>query len=136
MPAELSKGNKNNITPVRREFLWDLRALICVDGNADVERAIREGLRGERNGERYGLPFLGDNQFLLDRLEECSLPQHAQWYERIGEDAEASPRPHATRLTVWIDRADMSRTKSYLYAPTSQPQTEIPEEAWTLIGPP
>ncbi len=135
MPEELSKGNKNNISPVRREFLWDVRAVICVDGNEDIEHRIREGLHGRWNGNRDGLPFLGDNQFLLDRLEERALPQSAKWYERIDERSAVEPKPHATRMTAWIDRADMSRTKSFLYAPIKEPSTEIPEDAWTLIAP-
>lgn len=44
MPAELAKGNKNNITPVRREILCGLRAVICVDGNDEVEDGVRRGL--------------------------------------------------------------------------------------------
>ena len=42
-----AKGNKYNITPVRREVLVGLRAVIAVDGNADVEGGIRQGLGGE-----------------------------------------------------------------------------------------
>ena len=38
------------------------------------------------------------------------------------------------RLTTWIDRADMSRSRSDLYAPTEEPTLEIPPAAWTPIN--
>jgi len=135
IPEELAKGRKNNITPVRREFLADLKTLVCVDDNAEVEERIRRGLRGQWNCERYGLPFLGDNQFLIDRLEERPWPQEAFWYERVRGTSAHPPRPHTTRLTVWIDRADMSKTVSSLYAPTQRATNQISEDAWTTIPP-
>jgi hypothetical protein len=44
-------------------------------------------------------------------------------------------RPRTTRLTVWIDRAEMSRTKSELFAPTTVAMTDPPPNAWTTINP-
>jgi CRISPR-associated protein Cas5t len=131
--AESAKGNKYNITPVRREFLTDLRAVICLDGNGDLENRIRRGLRGEFNADRYGLPFLGDNSFLLNRLEELDQMPAAHWYRRIT-DTGGLPHPRTNRLTVWIDRANSSRTISYLYAP-GDATAEIPAAAWTEIKP-
>src|SRR5712691_1942881 len=42
LPPEMAKGNKNNIQPVRRELLLDLRAVLAVDdgGESDLERRI------------------------------------------------------------------------------------------------
>jgi CRISPR-associated protein Cas5t len=134
--AESAHGNKYNITPVRREFLTDLRALIAVDGNPDLEDRVRRGLRGEFNSNRYGLPFLGDNAFLLDRLEERLPIPEAHWYVRVTEPDGVGPRPHTTRLTILIDRGDLARTTSALFAPTERPTTVIPDAAWTLIDPP
>jgi CRISPR-associated protein Cas5t len=140
----LTKGAKNNITPVRREFLSGLRAVICLDGGDTLENQVCRGLRGELNEGRYGLPFLGDNQFLLDRLEEFPVPplpgagaMPVRWYEKVEDSAALGPRPRTTRLTVWIDRADLSRTKSSLYAPGEPvPLGEPPAAAWTVIAPP
>jgi CRISPR-associated protein Cas5t len=132
--ADSAKGNKYNITPVRRELLSGLQALICIDGNPELEARLRRGLRGEFNDKRYGVPFLGDNQFLIDRLAERSLPQPAHWYERINEAS--APRPRTTRLTILIDRGDLSRTSSALYAPTEAAEAQIPSAAWTIIEPP
>lgn len=132
--AASAHGNKYNITPVRREFLANLRAIISVDGNPELEDRARRGLRGEFNANRYGLPFLGDNAFLLDRLEERVAVSPAHWYERVT-DTGGGPRPGTTRLTILIDRADLSRTTSALFAPTEVPTVDIPDAAWTLINP-
>jgi CRISPR-associated protein Cas5t len=135
----LTHGSKNNISPVRREFLSHVRALICINGNDDLENRVRRGLAGELDGQRYGLPFLGDNQFLLDKLHEilCPLTHNykAYWYERIDESS-YGPRHRTTRLTISIDRADLSRTVSALYAPIPDATAEPPPNAWTAINPP
>lgn len=137
--ATLARGSKNNISPVRREFLSDLRALIYLDADAQLEDRVRRGLAGTLAEPRYGLPFLGDNQFMLDRLTEITgSPEeqpHAYWYERIDETTE-EPRERTTRLTIWIDRADLSRTTSALFAPTLKATKEPPPTAWTPITPP
>jgi CRISPR-associated protein Cas5t len=130
-----AKGNKYNITPVRREILVSLRAVIALDGNADLEANIRRGLVGELRAGRYGLPFLGDNAFLPDRIDPLDTSPPTYWYERVEEDAEMI-RPRTTRLTVWIDRADMSRTVSALFAPNPKATTDPPPNAWTHINPP
>lgn len=134
MPKVLTKGNKNNITPVRREVLSDLRAVVCLDTDERTESLIRDGLAGTRNDERYGLPFLGDNQFLIDRLEE-TLPIPAHWYEIVSSASGSKIKPRATRMTAWIDRSDASRTITHLYAPTTDAVEEIPDSAWTTINP-
>jgi CRISPR-associated protein Cas5t len=139
--AEECHGNKYNITPVRREFLSDLVAVIALDGPDDFQQAIRRGLRGEGTAARYGVPFLGDNSFLLDRLDEMARlgERFAQvrWYERIGAETKTA-RLRATRLTILIDRADLSKTESDLFAPTNpQPADDvIPPAAWVEINPP
>jgi len=131
-----AKGNKYNITPVRREFLSDLRAYVSLAADAYLEDRIRDGLSRTPPGPRYGLPFLGDNAFLLDRLEVRDGPVKAHWYRRLSADDEAGIVPQTTRLTIWIDRQDMSMTRSALYAPLLEATEAIPESAWTDIQPP
>jgi CRISPR-associated protein Cas5t len=133
--AATTFGNKYNISPVRREFLVDLQAVVVVDGNPDLESAVQRGLSGQTGIIRYGLPFLGDNSFLPDRIEPMQSILSAIWFERVTA-ADQELRSRTTRLTVWIDRADMSRTLSDLFAPTETPTAEIPLAAWTEINPP
>jgi CRISPR-associated protein Cas5t len=142
LAARRTAGNKPNITPVRREFLSDLRAVIALDGPAGLEEGIRRGLRGEGGAGRYGVPFLGDNAFLLDRLMELVRPSDrfptVRWYERLGAET-TKARSRATRLTILIDRADLSRTESALFAPTDEelPADDLPPPAaWVEISPP
>ncbi len=136
-----TKGSKYNITPVRREFLADLRAVVALDfpDRPDVEAAIRRSLDpgSAASSPRYGLPFLGDNAFLIDKLKVADDPIAASWYELLGSEGDDSGQvPYSTRLTIWIDRQDMSRTKAGLFAPLNPPSVQIPEAAWTSIDPP
>ena len=132
--AETTFGNKYNISPVRRELLVNLRAVVALDGPADLEERVRRGADGESSAGRYGLPFIGDNAFLPDRIDVLGQVPSAHWYERVTASDEKI-RPRTTRLTVWIDRADMSRTRSDLYAPATSPSVGVPPLAWTEIIP-
>lgn len=136
VPQDLTKGSKNNITPIRREILVNVRAVIAVDAGdrGNLETQIARGLRGELNIGRYGLPFLGDNNFLIARLEITNDSHPVKWYQRVATGDREGPRAGATRLTTHINRADMSRTRSALYAPIDIPTIEPPEEAWTEVG--
>lgn len=130
MPPELAKGTKNNITPVRREILCGVKAVLAVACDSAFAERLRNGLRGEPTGRTYGLPFLGDNNFLLDRLEETA-PTAARWYERL--DPAARPRPHTARLTLRVDRAGMAETDSALFAPSDNASNEPSPGAWAEL---
>lgn len=130
---ELAKGRKNNISPVRRELLCDVRAVAAVQTDDENFLAnIRGGLKGEKSAGRYGLPFLGDNNFLLDSLEETA-PRPARWYTLVTEQ-DSRPRAGTTRLTVYIDRADMSGCRSALFAPEPDPNDLPPQTALVPVG--
>ena len=126
-----TKGSKYNIIPVRREFLSGVRAYIGFDCDEELEKDIVEGLAGRRS-RAYGLPFLGDSNFLIDRLEPVEKPQPAFWFERVEEEQEGF-RDHITRVTVTIDRADLSRIRSTLYAPCVERTTIPPAGAWVEV---
>ena len=134
--ATETKGTKYQIKPVRREFLFGFEALIRIDADTDLENRIGQGVEGSLPQPRYGLPFLGDNAFLPDVIDAIDVCPKAYWFSRTV-DAEGVPlREGMTRLTVWIDRADMSKTVSHLYVPTEEPTAEPPDDAWTTVGPP
>ena len=135
--AESTKGNKYNITPVRREYLSDFRAVIALRADDDLAHRVARGIAGDFSERRYGIPFIGDNAFLIDRIETLAELGPVRWYERVTADPGSGPRDRTTRLTTLIDRADLSQTASALYAP--QPQAcigEPPQLAWTAITPP
>ena len=132
--AKTTFGNKYNVTPVRREVLVNLRVIAVLEAAADLEAAVRDALAGRAAG-RYGLPFIGDNSFLPDSIAPLDVSPPTFWYQALAAGEEGL-RPRTTRLTTWIDRADLSRTRSGLYAPTPLATAQIPETAWTTISPP
>jgi len=137
--ASETKGNKYNIQPIRREFLSDLDAYVCLRGNDELENRVRQGLTlgAEFRPEgkpRYGVPFLGDNSFLISVLQEESTAQPAFWFVRTDR-ANSVDHAHFCRLTVWIDRQNLSKTMTGTYSWRGQPLTDVPEEAWTLVPP-
>jgi CRISPR-associated protein Cas5t len=126
--AAKTHGAKYHIAPVRREILSGFDVVIGLEGDPKVVDRVRAGLRGELEGHRYGLPFAGDNNLLFDRIDLMDDPIASLWYTPV--DAQAPARRGSCRLTVDIDRADNSRTRSVLVAPLSNPQRMPPADAW------
>ena len=135
---EFALGRKNNIAPVRREFLIDLRAIVVVRADDDFIEVIRRGLRGERNDRRYGLPFLGDNNFLLDRIEEIEKAEEttARWFCLVGADRGGRPQAGTTRLITFVDRLSPVGSRSALFAPTESATPQPPSSAFVPVGDP
>jgi CRISPR-associated protein Cas5t len=125
-----TRGQKYWIAPAKREILVGLVCVIGVRGSAAILESIPRGLAGTLPIERYGLPFAGDNQFLFSRIDLVDNVE-ARWFVplRPGETPKES-----TRLTTVIDRANASRTKAPLFAPTAA-ACHCPPEAWIDIGP-
>jgi CRISPR-associated protein Cas5t len=122
-------GAKFWITPVRRELLVGYDGMIGVQSeDGGLLELARKGLRGELDSPRYGLPFAGDNNLLIDRIEFLDEPLPVHWYARIRPDA--PPSKGSCRLTVGINRTDNSRTTSLLCAPLAESQSRPPETAW------
>lgn len=135
----LVRGTKANIQPVRRELLADVEAYICARGEPALEAAIRDGLRlgshrPPTGGRRYGLPFLGDNNFLIDVLREVAEPGPAHWWVHWPGASRSEGHP-AALMTVWVHRTDSAQTVRVPLAPLPEAQREIPPEAWVLTGP-
>jgi CRISPR-associated protein Cas5t len=125
----LTKGAKYWITPVRRELLVGLDMVLGVRGDRSVLEKAIQGLKGEFNPTRYGLPFAGDNNFLFDRIEPIQEIPPTHWYVKMK--ANSSPMAGSCYLTVGIDRSDNSKTSKFLYAPEVEPSIDPPSNAWT-----
>ena len=100
-----------------------------IKGSATLLDNVKKGLKGTLTQDRYGLPFAGDNSFLFDRIDILESPPITSWYVRMNPDD--PPMRGSYRLTVGINRADNSKTTSYLYAPINDPHSEPPQRAWT-----
>jgi CRISPR-associated protein Cas5t len=123
-------GAKFWITPVRRELLVGLDMIVGVKASdRGLLERVKLGLCGELDEPRYGLPFAGDNNFLFDQIDILNKPLLARWYVQMQPDD--PPLRNSYRLTVGINRADNSKTSSFLYAPTEGITIEPPELAWT-----
>lgn len=129
---EGTKGSKYNIAPARRAFLSGVKGYLCIDGNQGFEEQLKMGLEGDIKRD-YGLPFLGDNSFLLDRFEAVDPPDSAYWFVRATESEEGLHAGDITRLSIKIDRADMSKTETDLFMPLHS-RGSIPEDAWIEVG--
>ena len=129
--AARTKGAKYWIAPIRREILVGYDGILGVQSDDEtIFERVKQGIYGELDVPRYGLPFLGDNNFLLDRIDIIGEPPEAtRWYSRMQPNE--SPRKGSCRLTVSINRLDNSKTTSYLYAPTFESSKQPPRDAWT-----
>lgn len=123
-------GSKYHIAPAKRELLVGLCCVVGVRGPVETLNRIPKGLRGTLDGDRYGLPFAGDNQFLFDRIDLIDMPTDVRWYVPVKSGEKPT---ESTRLTTNIDRGDSSRTSALLFAPTTP--SICPELAWVKIGP-
>ena len=124
-----TKGAKYWIAPIRREILIGYDGIIGVrDPDGSVLDRVLAGLAGTLDVPRYGLPFAGDNNLLIDRIDQLDTPPASRWYTQI--DPDEPPRRGSCRLTIGIDRRNNSRTTSWLAAPLVVPQTTPPSSAW------
>ena len=80
------------------------------------------------------MPFLGDNSFTLSVLREESEPAAAHWFV-LATREQGPDVPNPCRLSVWIDRADSSRTTTRLFGREDVAQVEVPAGAWVEVGP-
>lgn len=127
-----AKGQKFWIVPVRREILVGLDVVLGIDAESSFLSRLAAGLAGHGNVPRYGLPFMGDNNFLLDRADLVEVAPKAHWYTPV--DPEEGPRRGSTRLTAEIDRGNSSRTRNILVAPEELATSAPPETAWVKVG--
>ncbi len=130
----LAKGAKYWIAPARREILVGFDAVIGVrtqagQGGGELRERVVRGLCGQLGESRYGLPFAGDNNLLIDRIDVLEEPPRARWYVQLT--SESPMMAESCRLTVAIDRRDSGRTRSPLFAPVEADAP--PEGAWTWV---
>lgn len=132
-----ARGNKYNIQPARREFLSGIDACIAVRAAPELELAIRDSFlpRPSVHSSQalYGLPFLGDNNFLISRLDVLPVAPSIHWYIEADEETRLAEEP--VRLTVWVDRTGMARTVTRTFVLTQEPSVEPPQAAWTTMPP-
>jgi CRISPR-associated protein Cas5t len=129
---ELTHGAKYWVAPTRREIMIGIDVVIGVaDPEGGWATRVADGLAGRL--PRYGLPFCGDNNLLVDRAELLSEPPPCRWYA-VVDGRHPGRAEGSCRLTTRIHRTDAGRTQSLLMAPTVA-QARPPEGAWVDVGP-
>jgi CRISPR-associated protein Cas5t len=128
--AKKTYGNKYWIAPVRREVIINFNLIIGVRADQSFCDRIIQGLNGELDQTRYGLPFAGDNNFLFDDIRVVEKPSLARWYYLLEDDIR--PNRRTCRLTTWIDRADNTKTQIRVFSLTEF-VIEPPESAWVNL---
>jgi CRISPR-associated protein Cas5t len=131
--ATNTKGNEYNITPARRAFLSNLRACVCLRGNDDLAAQVRDGLAGKRE-HCYGVPFLGDSNFLPDRIDVLAEPKSCYWWVPVLPEDTPETLMQVARLTIAIDRLNVSHTRSRLFRPLPEPTARVPDNAWVEVN--
>lgn len=152
----LTKGAKHHISPGRREVLMGIRGLCVVKGGEDFEDRLHQALtdppRALEGGQpRYGVPFLGDNSFMLEELEETRLDERpVEWLVENEESVETDTdfftslfeaqgsealKSVPFRLTIWADRQGMLQTRSGFFRCQSGVLSAPPDNAWVEVGP-
>ncbi len=116
--AEKTYGSKYWIAPVKRQVLVGLNLVIGMRAEKWLCDCILQGLNGELDESRYGLPFAGDNNFLFDSIEPIDSLPMARWYSPLQQGNRWAERGYC-RLTVWINRVDNSKTQVEVFTPSS-----------------
>lgn len=127
--AEKTYGNKYWIAPVRREVLVNHHFVVAIKEHSDLSNRIIQGLNGELEDTRYGLPFAGDNNFLFDSIEIIEKPL-ARWFYPL--EAKTKPNRGVCRLTIWVNREDNTKTSLQVFSPTDF-CPEPPDKAWITL---
>lgn len=128
--AQKTHGAKYWIAPVRRSVLVNLDLVVGVRTEQWLCDRILQGLNGELDESRYGLPFAGDNNFLFDEIEPIDSPKMARWYCPLQNTSR--PEHGVCRLTIWIDRVDNTKTQTAEFAPSAFCLSP-PNAAWVQL---
>jgi CRISPR-associated protein Cas5t len=129
--AQKTYGNKYWIAPVRREVIVNLKLIVGVKTDKSLCDRIIQGLNGELNEPRYGLPFAGDNNFLFDDIQVLEKPPCTRWYCLLEDNTR--PNRGICRLTTWINRADNTKTQIQVFYPADNFVLEPPKSAWSKL---
>jgi len=127
---ERSKGTKPDIRAVWREYLAGLQGYIGID-HPKLEELVRQGINDPAGLDCWGLPFLGDNNFFIERLREDPQPNACEWLCKL-DDVKPPLGERLFYLSVWTDYKENKRSLSGLFY-LSQSATQPPKEAWVEI---
>jgi len=130
---ERSKGMKPDIRPYVREFLHGIEGCIGFECAAkpEFEQLIEDGVDRPEKIDNWGLPFMGDNNFFIERLGVSRAPSACRWFSPYkGGLLPTGERLHY--LSVWTDYELNSRSGSFPFI-LSDVCEKPPDDAWVEI---
>jgi CRISPR-associated protein Cas5t len=128
---ERAKGNKPKIDVFRRDYLCKLKGFIGLR-HEELETLVKKGINEPSNLSYWGLPFMGDNNFFVERIEAYdNVPQPCRWFNKYnGQSLSQGERLYY--LSIWTDYETNARSNGSLFALTDE-SNEPPQEAWVVI---
>lgn len=130
---ERSKGTKPDIRPYVREFLHGIEGWIGLECAArpEFEQLVEDGVNQPEKLDNWGLPFMGDNNFFIERLGVSKAPSACRWFSPY-EGGLLPPEERLHYLSVWTDYESNSRSGSFPFILTDVSETP-PDDAWVEI---
>lgn len=133
---ERAKGTKPAIDIFRRDFLYGLEGFIGLD-HIDLKNIVEQGINEPETLPYYwGLPFMGDNNFFVERIDVVDEPQPCRWFCPF-EDNKSSQGERLYYLSVWTDYVDSATSKGRLFSlkdgETKDGKHQPPAKAWVSI---
>ena len=129
-----AKGNKPKIDIFRRDHLCRLEGYIGVR-HEKLEALVRKGIEEPATLNYWGLPFMGDNNFFLERLDAKDRPDRCRWFYPFKEH-NLREGERLYYFSVWTDYEPNPTSYSRLFALSEMKDSlEKDDEAWISIGP-
>lgn len=128
---ERAKGNKSKVDIFRRDYLCGLEGFVGLIHD-ELEVLVKKGICEPSSLNYWGLPFMGDNNFFIEKLEIFDTPpESSRWFEKYNGQT-VSDRERLHFLSVWTDYEDYTLSNAILFALTED-QKEPPKDAWVDI---
>ena len=118
------------LRPFWREVLVGVEGYIGLN-HPELEDLVHKGVNTPSALSYWGIPFLGDNNFFVERIDTCEQPEPCLWLCPLANGLTPNNR-RLLYLTVWTDYADSTRSKSMLFY-QEKTDAEPPEAAWVTI---
>jgi CRISPR-associated protein Cas5t len=126
-----AKGRKPFIDTYWREFLYDrLEGYIGLE-HPELESLVRQGIEEPATLNYWGLPFMGDNNYFIERLDIVETPRQCQWFHQFTQGDEVSGE-RLFYLSAWTDYQDSTRSKSSLFCLKQQSPRDA-RTAWVCL---
>lgn len=109
-----AKGRKPFIDTYWREFLYDkLEGYIGLEHH-ELERLVMQGVEEPSTLQYWGLPFMGDNNYFIEKLDIVESPMHCQWFHALTQSNEIFGE-RLFYLSVWTDYQNSTQSKNSLF---------------------